>query len=284
MTTALSRLSGSAFELTLTVPWADVKAVYDQVFEEFSSEIEIEGFRKGKAPSHLVAEKIDKSKVYGEVVNRILPKAYSDALKEHNLQPIISPSVNISSAEEDKDWQFIAKSSEKPEVKLNDYQQKVKDLNAKGKIWTPGQDENKKDESDEAKQKHLSEIMNILLAACEIELPQILVESEVNRIMTQLIDDVRTAGLTYEQYLASKNLTAVQLRENYVRQVTDTLKLEFVLEAVADDQIISVSKEEIEAVINKETDANKKMALKSQSYAIASILRRDKTLTKLLVL
>ena len=31
MTTALTRLSGSAFEITITVPWANVKKIYDQV-------------------------------------------------------------------------------------------------------------------------------------------------------------------------------------------------------------------------------------------------------------
>ena len=85
MTTALTRLSGSAFEVTMTIPWADVKTIYDQVFEELAADLEIEGFRKGKAPREVVEGKIDKSKVYGEVVNKILPDSYQKALSEHNL-------------------------------------------------------------------------------------------------------------------------------------------------------------------------------------------------------
>ncbi len=99
MTTALTRLAGSAFEVTITVPWADVKKIYDAVFEELAAEIEIEGFRKGKAPRNLIEEKVDKSKVYGEVINRILPDSYQKALAEHGLKPVITPRVQIASAE-----------------------------------------------------------------------------------------------------------------------------------------------------------------------------------------
>lgn len=279
MTTALTRLSGSAFELTMTLPWADVKKIYDQVFDELAAEIEVEGFRKGKAPKEVVQSKIDKSKIYSEVVNRILPESYSKALAEHGIKPVISPKVRITSAEEEKDWQFIATSAEKPQVDLDNYKDAVKNLNTSGKIWVPG---DKKDE--EEKSKKISQIIDKLLEVCKIELAEILVESEVNRLMTTLIDDVRAAGLTYEQYLASKGETAEKVREKYRQQAQTALKLEFILEAVADDLEVKVSETELNAVIDKETDLTKKQALKDQSYLLASILRRENTLTKLLSL
>src|SRR5574340_1589385 len=121
MTTALTRLAGSAFELTITIPWADVKRIYDTVFTELSAQIEVEGFRKGKAPKEAIAAKLDKSQVYGEVINRILPESYSQALKEHGLKPVIRPEVQIATAEEEKDWQFIARAVERPQVDLDNY-------------------------------------------------------------------------------------------------------------------------------------------------------------------
>lgn len=284
MTTALTRLSGSAFELTLTVPWADVKTVYDKVFDELSAEIEIEGFRKGKAPKNLIEEKIDKNKIYSEVINRILPESYQKALEEHKLMPIVSPKIQIASAEEEKDWQFIAKAAEKPKVDLDGYQEAVKTINASGKIWKPGDSpEEKKDEETE-KTKKINSIIEKLLEVSTVELPELLVESEVNRLMTALIDDVRHAGLTFEQYLQSSSQTNETIREKYRMQAETTLKLEFIFEAIAENLNITVSKEEIEAVIAKETDEKKKEALKTQSYVIASILRRENTITKLLSL
>ncbi|MCL4390407.1 MAG: hypothetical protein M1484_03135 [Patescibacteria group bacterium] len=282
MTTALNRLSGSAFELTLTIPWADVKAVYDKVFDELAAEIEVEGFRKGKAPKETVAAKVDKSKVYGEVINRILPDAYAKALAEHNLKPVVSPKIQIVSGEEEKDWQFIAKAAEKPAVDLDGYQEAIKAINAKDKIWTPGQKEEKKEEED--KTKKVNAIIEKLIEVCRVELADVLTESETNRLMSQLIDDVRQAGLTYEQYLASSSQTADQVRAKYHQQAQSALKLEFILDAVADDLKVVVEPAEIETIINKETDEAKKAALKEQSYILTSILRREKTIDKLLSL
>lgn len=286
MTTALTHLSGSAFEVTLTVPWADVKKIYDQVFDELAAEIEVEGFRKGKAPKEVVQSKVDKSKIYGEVVNRILPESYSKALAEHGLKPIIAPKVQIVSGEEEKDWQFIAKAAEKPSVNLDSYQDVVKAINTKGKIWIPGQDTTDKpdEKQQEERSKRISEIIDKLLEVCKVELAELLLESEVNRLMTQLIDDVRQAGLTFEQYLASKGETADSIRQKYRQQAENALKLEFILDAVADDLKVEVSQTEIDAIVNKETDVAKKQALQEQSYLLASILRRENTITKLLSL
>lgn len=289
MTTALTRLSGSAFEITLTIPWADVKKVYDTVFDELAAQIEIEGFRKGKAPKDLIAAKIDKGKVYGDVVNRILPEAYGNALAEHGIKPVISPKINIIAGEEEKDWQFLIRSAEKPSVTLGDFQKAISDLNAKDKIWTPDQGVTKSDEKsgetdEQKKTKKLNAIIDKLLEMAQVELGEVFIESEQNRLLTQLIDDVRQAGLTFEQYLASSGQTQDQIKERFNKQAETSLKLEFVLEAVADELKIEVGKDEIEAVIAKETDPERKKLLTEQSYAIASILRREKTVAKLLSL
>ncbi len=119
---------------------------------------------------------------------------------------------------------------------------------------------------------------------CQVELPQIMVDSEVNRLLTQLLEDVRQAGLTYEQYLQSSQQTAEGIKTKYQQQATASLKLEFILEAVADDLKVEITPAEIEEIINKETDEAKKKALKEQSYILASILRRDKTISRLLTL
>jgi trigger factor len=290
MTSALTRLSGSAFEITLTIPWADVKRIYDLVFEEIAANIEVEGFRKGKAPKDIIAGKIDKGKVYGDVVNRILPDAYAKALSDHGVKPVISPKINIVQGEEDKDWQFLIRSAEKPTVELGDYKKAVSELNTKDKIWTPDQGvapkpEEKSAETEEQKKtKKLNAIIDRLLQVAKVELGEVFIESEQNRLLTQLIDDVRQAGLTFEQYLASSGTTQEQIKERFKQQAETSLKLEFVLEAVADDLKVEVSQEEIDTVISRETEADRKKLLTEQSYAIASILRREKTVAQLLTL
>ena len=288
MVTALSRLSGNAFELTITLPWPEVKKIYDEVFNELATQIEIEGFRKGNAPRAMIESKIDKSKIYGEVINKIVPESYRKALEEHNLKPVVTPQVKITQAEEEKDWQLLVQAAEQPNVELGEYKKEVSAINTKGKIWTPEQETTKPEKTEEnikqEEQKKISEIIEKLLEICKVELAQILVESETNRLLTQLVEDVRQAGLTYEQYLQSSNQSAESVKEKYRKQAETTLKLEFILEAVAQDLKVVVEPAEIDAVIAKEADPGKQKALKEQSYVLASIMRRDKTIAKLLVL
>ncbi len=261
--------------INLTIPWADVKKVYDQIIDLALAEIEIEGFRKGMAPRELAIKKIDSGKVYGEVINQILPKAYADEIKKQNLKPIVSPKVKIITAEENKDWVFKAVTAQKPDVDLGDYKAQIKTA----KIWKPGDEV--KEESAENKSKRINEIISKLLELAKIKIPHILIDDEVDRLMTQLVDDIRAAGLTFEQYLQSKGLTAETIKNQYHSQAETALKLEFILGEIAEMEKISVAQEEIEAVIAKEKEEKARESLKQQSYLLASVLRREKTLTYL---
>ena len=269
----------SSITLTLTVPWSDVKKVYDQIIDLALTEIEIEGFRKGMAPRELALKKIDTGKVYGEVVNQILPKAYADEVKKQNLTPIVSPKVQIVTAEENKDWVFKAMTAQKPDVDLGDYKAQIKT----GKIWTPGSAKATPDEQGDAesKSKRINDIITKLLEVAKLNIPHMLIDDEADRLLAMLIDDIRAAGLTFEQYLQSKGLNADQIKAQYHSQAETTLKLEFILGEIAQTENISVTQEEIDAVIAKEKDEKSKENLKKQSYLLASVLRREKTLTYL---
>ena len=82
MTSTLQRLPDETIELTITIPWADIAQKYEQAIEETVKNAEIAGFRKGKAPRIAVEEKLDKTKIYEEVLKDLLPKAYNEATSQ----------------------------------------------------------------------------------------------------------------------------------------------------------------------------------------------------------
>ena len=53
MTSTIKRLTGNTIEITLLLSWPEIKAVYDRIFALLLSEVELPGFRKGKARSRL---------------------------------------------------------------------------------------------------------------------------------------------------------------------------------------------------------------------------------------
>ncbi len=281
MTSAVERLPKSTIKITITLPWSEVKESYENVILEIVQEAEIAGFRKGKAPRKLVEEKTDKTKIYDEVINKLLPKAYADSIKDHSLNPIVSPRVKVTKADEGKDWQFEAITCEKPAIILKDYKGEISKLKKVKKIWVPGADNKKKDEEDK-KGIELSEVLKVLLTNSEIEIPDILVEDQVNRKLSQLIDEVKQLGMTVEQYLLSKGLTSQQLRTQYQKEAAETLKLEFILEEVADKEKVVVEDREIDEAISAIKDEKQKEDMRKQRYYISMILRRQKTLDTLL--
>ena len=276
MTVATNRLANGTIELTITIPWSDIQTTYNQVIDDFVKEAELPGFRKGKAPKKVVEEKLDKNKIYEEVMKRIIPKAYADAVKQESVAPIIPPKVEVIAAQEGKDWQFKASTCKEPEVKLGDYKDALnKAKSAKlPKIWVPGKEEKK----GEPAEITLDEVINALLGNTQINIPSLLIEDEVNRMLSRLIDQTQKLGLTVEQYLLSQGKTSEGLRAEYKDQASRNLALEFILEKVANQEKIEVGDEEIEKVIKEAKEPKEQEALRAQKYYLATILRRQKTL------
>lgn len=269
MDSTLKRLPKSTFELTIILPWPEVKKCYDKIASEALEKIEVEGFRKGKAPKKLAEEKIDKEKIFQEVIRQIVPEAYLEVLKKHNLNSIINPKIELVSFKEGEDWVFKATACEKPEVNLGNYQEEIKKINAKSKIVIPGK---------EPQPPKLEELIQVLLENVTVEISDLLAESEANRILAKLLDEIKALGLTLEQYLSSVGKTPEQLRNEYTQKSLNDLKLEFILGKIADAENISVNPEEIEKVIQKTEDKKSQESLRQNSYLLASVIRQQKTL------
>lgn len=279
MKSQLSHQTDGTIELTLTIPWIEVTKVYEAVVSEMVQNAEIDGFRKGKAPRAKVEEKLDKTKVYEEALKKIIPEAYGKAVEEHKLHPIVQPKIELKDATEQKDWVLRALTCEKPPVTLGEYKKAVTDLKATKakKIWTPGQDE-KKDEKEESKKPTIDELLKALYENVTVAIPTLLLEHEVNRLLSDLIDQTKKLGMSAEQYLSSTGRTADSVRKEYEEQAKRTLSLEFALEAIADKEGLFVSDDDIDVVIKTAKTDDEKKALTAQRYYIASVLRRQKTI------
>jgi len=277
MTSTIQKLSDGAVELTVTIPWADVAKTYEAVVVHMVEEAELPGFRKGKAPRDLVEKNMDKTKVCEEALKSLIPKSYNDAIVEQKVKPIVNPKIELKDATENKDWIFRALTCERPTVTLGDYKKAVRELKASKtqKIWKPG---DKPEEKDKETKPTLDELLVALYNTVTTTLPAILVEHEVNRLLSELIDQTKKLGLTVEQYLASTQRTSDGIKNEYNEQAKRTLTLEFALEEIADKEGVLISDDDIEAVIKTGKTDEEKEALKNQKYYLASVLRRQKTL------
>lgn len=284
-TTKLTWLPKKTFELEFTIPWKKAKEAYDKVLKETASKTTIKGFRKGKASLDLVEKSLDKESLYQEVIKRLLPETYQGAVKKHKLNPIISPKIQVTSLKKGQDWKFKATSCESPEVKLGNYQQAVKAELTKTKIWTPdkGKPSKKEDKEQSADQK-MKITTQTLLNDIKVEIPDILIEDEVNRMLSRLLDQVNALGMTIDQYLASRKMTKEQLKNTYKKQAQETIKLELILQTIVRDRKITIEEKEIDQMIQATPDEKLRQKLNTplQRVYIASILSKRKAIDYLI--
>lgn len=279
LTTAVERKDDGTILLTLTIPWDRVSKTYHHVVDELVATSEIDGFRKGKAPKEMVEQKLDKSKVYEDVLRHLLPEIYNEAVKEQGLKPFVQPKIELKEATENKDWVIIVHTAEKPTVTLSDYKKAIaeKSSEKQNKIWVPGKDADQKPKPEDQKLT-IDETVEILLANVTTSLPSLLIEAEVNRMLSDLVNRTKQLGLSVEQYLSSTGQTAESIRAQYTRDSTRLLTLELALEEVADAQGILVSDDDIETVLKTAKTGEERESLEGQKYYLASVLRRQKTL------
>lgn len=274
MTSTIDRESDGSIALTITIPWTDVAKTYEQVVVNMVQKTELPGFRIGKAPRELVEKNIDKTKVYEEALKTLIPNSYNAAVTEQKVKPIVSPKIELKDATENKDWVFIAHTCEKPNIAIGEYKTAIQ--GTKTKILKPG--DPPAGETGEPKKPTLDELLVALYNNVTITIPPILTEHEVNRLLSELIDQTKKLGLTVEQYLASTGRTSETIKKEYEEQAKRTLTLEFALEDIADREGILVSDDDIDAVIKTGKTDEEKKTLENQRYYLASVLRRQKTL------
>ncbi|MBI3342898.1 hypothetical protein HY032_01960 [Candidatus Gottesmanbacteria bacterium] len=282
MIAAVEHTQTGTITLTITIPWVHVAETKESVITELVGQIELPGFRKGKAPRDVALKKLDAGKIYEDVMQKLLPEAYSTAVKENNLHPIVLPKIEIVEAKEETDWVVCAHTAEKPEVTLGDYKKTLREAKAAkhNKIWTPA-DAGKTpapEEEAKAKQITLGELLDALLSVVTCQIPDILIENEVNRGLSDLIDQTKKLGLTVDQYLSSTGRTAESVRKELGENARRTLTLEFALEVIADKETIFVSDDDIDTAIKAAKTEEERAALTKERYYLASILRRQKTL------
>lgn len=265
------RKEDGTIHLIITISQIDIKKTFEEIVSNAVNTAEITGFRKGKAPRHIVEPTLNKAKIKEEVLKKLLPAAYVKTIEEHNLKPIMNPKIHVDTLPDDVNWNISAITCEMPEINLGKYKDAIKKITAKSKIILPAS-------KDKKQEVNLDEIVKELLSAASVTIPSIMVEQEVDRLLAQTLDEIKRLGLTLDQYLASTQKKPEDLRKEYALKAGNDIKLEFVLQKIAEEEKITVDEKELTEAIQKAKDPIERENLQKNSYMLASILRQQKTL------
>ena len=134
MKSIIKKHQKSHIELEIFCSAQDAQKIADRIIGKHNQEVEVKGFRKGKAPKMMVIEKVGFGKIQQEILNNIVEESYLRSIKEHKFHPISQPSIAVNkySIKPDgmveKDIEFELKVDTMPKIKLGDYTKiKIKD-------------------------------------------------------------------------------------------------------------------------------------------------------------
>lgn len=121
MNVTTEKIENHKVVLTIEVPAEELDKGIKAACKSLANRVNIPGFRKGKASRRILEMNIGKEAILDEAFDRVAQKAFDEALKQENLDPVDRPQVDIVTLEEGKDVVFKATITPVPEVTLGEY-------------------------------------------------------------------------------------------------------------------------------------------------------------------
>ena len=123
MKTSVDKLSDTRVKLNVSVPFDELGKEIDQAYKAIAQQVNIPGFRRGKAPRQLIDARFGRGPILEQVVNDMLPTRYEQALAENDLNPLGQPDIDVTKIEDNDVVEFTAEIDVRPEIEVPDFTQ-----------------------------------------------------------------------------------------------------------------------------------------------------------------
>ncbi len=108
--------------LSFEISKEKMDAATQAAFEKNRSRYAVPGFRKGKAPRKMIEQYYGAGVFFEDAFNNVFPEAYAEAVKEHALEPVDQPEIDLEDILDDGTVKVKATVTLMPEVKLGKYE------------------------------------------------------------------------------------------------------------------------------------------------------------------
>ena len=121
MASTIEKKENSVVVISLTATREEFEAALKQSYNKNKGKFQVPGFRKGKVPYQLVCQYYGEGVLYDDAIEFVASPAYSEAIKEHDLQVVSRPDLDIQEINENG-MKYTLTVTVKPEVKLGKYE------------------------------------------------------------------------------------------------------------------------------------------------------------------
>ncbi len=121
MSCKVEELGKNMVKLTIEATAEDFEKAIEKAYQKNKGKLNVQGFRKGKAPRAIIEKMYGVGVFYEDAANEIIPEAYEVAAKESGLDIVSRPEIDVVQVEKGKPFIFTAEVAVKPEVTLGQY-------------------------------------------------------------------------------------------------------------------------------------------------------------------
>ncbi len=121
MSLQVEKLEKNMVKLTIEAAAEEFDAAIEKAYVKNKGKMNVQGFRKGKAPRSIIEKMYGPSVFYEDAANIVIPDAYDKAAEESGLDIVSRPEIDVVQIEKGKPFIFTAEVAVKPEVTLGTY-------------------------------------------------------------------------------------------------------------------------------------------------------------------
>ncbi len=308
----IKKLPNSVVEIEGEIESAIFESYYGKAIKKIGENVELPGFRKGKAPENILLANVKEMHILEEMAELALGEHYPKIITEEKIDPIGRPDIAITKLARNNPLGFKITVAVLPEIKLADYKKiskkilgdikpeeknievSEKDLedtimdirksrapkvhmadheHVEGDGHTHPEPEipefteefvkglgpfesitdfkdklkiNIKLEKENAqKEKTRLQIIEKVIEESTVEVPEVLTNIEVDKIMFRMESDITQMGLKFEDYLKHLNKTVEDLRKEFKTDGEKKAKLGLILNEIAKAENITADEKEV---------------------------------------
>ena len=247
-----------------------------EAIKALNARIALPGFRSGHIPKDVLIKKVGEMGVLEESAELALGREYQAIIREAGVKAIGRPQIAITKMVPNTPLEFKITTAVEPEFALPDYKKistdvmnepadlvvtdkEIEDVKkeigerkidvelAEGETIDSKIKENlsKEKEFRAAEKKRLA-LVDALVSATTVDVPNILVEAELDKMIGQFKDDILRAGLEWANYLKEIKKSEDDVRAEGRAKALDRAKAELLIDRIAMEEKIEPSEEELE--------------------------------------
>ncbi|MDB5266746.1 MAG: Trigger factor [Parcubacteria group bacterium] len=268
-------LPNSEAEITGAITLEFLQSCRTEAIKELNNRIDIPGFRKGHIPESMLIKQVGETAILEEAAEVALGREFPALMKEANIRSIGRPTITITKLAPGVPLEFKITTAVEPAFDLPDYKKIAKDTGdvldeeiTDKEVADVVEEINKREMKPDlkegetleakireslahekkfrAKEKKRLSIIEKLVNETKIDVPKVLIDSELEKMMLGFKDDVARAGIKWDEYLKSIKKAEDDIQAEWKDKANERAKAELIVIKIAEAEKIEPSAEEVE--------------------------------------